>query len=193
MPTPEDLDRIADMGFSISDAVGEAAASQAFRELDALGDATAAKILGDLDAKMVEAQRRNAANYTPGERQAQPARTPYVCIDLETTGLDDANCQILEFGAVIEDWVTPFEKLKSFRCYIYHDQIVGEPYALAMNAAILKKMAGAEKMMRAVLLGDPPVDGLASPSRIFLPCTASTSSSRSLRPGRTSPASTSRS
>lgn len=68
-------------------------------------------------------------------------RTPYVSIDLETTGLDPEYCQIIEFGAVIDDWITPVEELPRYHRYIEHERIVGEPYALAMNAEILRKIA----------------------------------------------------
>lgn len=66
---------------------------------------------------------------------------PYVSIDIETTGLNPDTCQILEFGAVLEDWQTPIHDLPKFHRYIVHDTIIGEPFALQMNAAILKKIA----------------------------------------------------
>lgn len=71
---------------------------------------------------------------------------PYASIDLETTGLNPDTCQILEVGIVIDDWVTPIDELPVFHCYVTHDLIYGEPFALQMNAAILKKLAeGSEK------------------------------------------------
>lgn len=70
---------------------------------------------------------------------------PYVSIDIETTGLPWTWCQILEVGAVIDDWRSPLDQLPRFHCYIVHDRIVGEPYALSMNAAILKRIADREK------------------------------------------------
>ena len=66
---------------------------------------------------------------------------PYVSIDLETTGLDPSYCQILEMGAVIDDWESPIEKLPTFHCYVVHDRIVGQPYALQMNQKILYDIA----------------------------------------------------
>lgn len=65
----------------------------------------------------------------------------YVSIDIETTGLNPATCQILEIGMVVDDWVTPIEELPHFHCLIDNGLIFGEPYALQMNAAILKKIA----------------------------------------------------
>lgn len=68
-------------------------------------------------------------------------RQPYLSIDLETTGLDSDWCQILEIGAVIEDWRSPVHELPVFHAFYCHEHIYGEPYALAMNAKILKKIA----------------------------------------------------
>jgi DNA polymerase III epsilon subunit-like protein len=50
-------------------------------------------------------------------------KMPYVSIDIETTGLDPATCQILEIGAVWED------------CR-------GDAYGLAMNAELLRRLSG---------------------------------------------------
>lgn len=66
---------------------------------------------------------------------------PYVSIDIETTGLDPENCQIIQFAAVLDDWQTPVDELPWFGGLVYHEKIVGEPYALAMNAALLKQIA----------------------------------------------------
>jgi len=55
-------------------------------------------------------------------------------IDTETSGLDHDSCQILEFGAVkraLDGGRTHFRRV------IKTNQVVGEPYALAMNSAIL--------------------------------------------------------
>jgi oligoribonuclease len=68
-------------------------------------------------------------------------RMPYVSIDIETTGTDPSWCQVIEVGAVIEDWVTPVEQLPTFHCYVVHERTVGQPFALHMNAGILKKIA----------------------------------------------------
>ncbi len=65
----------------------------------------------------------------------------YVSIDIETTGLDEENCQILELGAMIDDWVTPVEDLPVFHCYIKHDRIKGEAFALSMHSVILERIA----------------------------------------------------
>src|SRR5690349_12095405 len=66
----------------------------------------------------------------------------YVSIDLETTGLDPENCVILELAAIIEDTKTqlPREQCPIFHRYVDHgNRLAGEPYALVMNAALMKK------------------------------------------------------
>ncbi len=69
-----------------------------------------------------------------------------ISIDIETSGLDYEWCQILEFGAVIEDTNNQkkLEDLPSFHTYVVHDKVVGQPFALAMNANILKRIANLE-------------------------------------------------
>lgn len=70
-----------------------------------------------------------------------PMKLPYVSIDLETTGLVPETCQILEFGAVFDDWSRPVEECPTFHRYIAHNFIAGSPFALQMNAAILRTIA----------------------------------------------------
>lgn len=66
----------------------------------------------------------------------------YVAIDIETTGLDPATCQILELAAVVEtDWVTPVEQLPRLRLLVSHDVYRGEAFALAMHAGLLRDLA----------------------------------------------------
>jgi oligoribonuclease len=67
----------------------------------------------------------------------------YCSIDIETTGLNPERHQILEFGAIVDDLSDPrpFEELPKFHTYIIHDHIVGDPFALAMNADILRIIA----------------------------------------------------
>lgn len=64
----------------------------------------------------------------------------YVSIDIETTGLDPENCQILSIGAVIEDTnnQVPIEDLPSFHVAILRQRIEGEPYALNMNRDLIQ-------------------------------------------------------
>lgn len=71
---------------------------------------------------------------------------PYVSIDIETTGLDPERCQILEIGAIIDDWVSPVESLPMFHCYVDHGLYHGEPYALGLNVKILNILANRENL-----------------------------------------------
>ncbi len=64
----------------------------------------------------------------------------YVSLDIETSGLNPENCQILSFGAVIEDTVNikPLDELPKLHCVVIHDYIKGEPFALNMNKDIIE-------------------------------------------------------
>jgi DNA polymerase III epsilon subunit-like protein len=70
---------------------------------------------------------------------------PYVSIDIETTGLNPENCQVLEIGAVIDDGTTPIEDCPTFHCYVDHGLILGEPYAVSMHPTILRRIATHEE------------------------------------------------
>lgn len=63
-----------------------------------------------------------------------------VALDIETSGLNPENCQILSFGAVIEDTVNikPLEQLPKLHCVVIHDYLRGEPYAINMNQGIIE-------------------------------------------------------
>lgn len=67
----------------------------------------------------------------------------YVSIDLETTGLNPDYCQIIEFGAVVEDTSKniPIDDLPQFHKYVKHNIIVGEAYALSMHSKIFSELA----------------------------------------------------
>lgn len=70
----------------------------------------------------------------------------FVLIDLETTGIDENNNQILEFGAVIEDTnkKLPIERLPKLKCIIKHDMYAGGAFAINMNKRIFELLAKAE-------------------------------------------------
>jgi len=72
-------------------------------------------------------------------------KMPYLSIDIETTGLDPETCQILEIGAVWEDWTCTLTDLPRFHCYVVHKQIVGQPFALALNADTLRRIANPQE------------------------------------------------
>jgi oligoribonuclease len=63
-----------------------------------------------------------------------------ICVDIETTGLDPEKHQIIEFAALIGDIATG-EELAQFQCLVDHEQYSGDPFALAMNAEILREIA----------------------------------------------------
>lgn len=65
----------------------------------------------------------------------------YISVDIETTGLDPDRHQILEIGAVA--WVDDrcISMQPTFNRYIRPEgDIVGSPYALAMNMRLLEKL-----------------------------------------------------
>lgn len=74
----------------------------------------------------------------------------YLSIDLETTGLDPDNNQILEFGAVLEDTnnILPIDELPSFHAYVTHPggTITGSIYALNLNAGIIEKLKNQKEL-----------------------------------------------
>jgi hypothetical protein len=67
----------------------------------------------------------------------------YVVIDIETTGVDPENNQILEFGAVIEDSANPLpiEEIPKFKCVILHDSYNGSAFAINLNRRIFDILA----------------------------------------------------
>jgi oligoribonuclease len=67
----------------------------------------------------------------------------YISIDIETTGLNSERHQILEIGAIIDNFENPLplEQLPKFHCYLHHEEVIGEPYALALNSEILRKIS----------------------------------------------------
>ena len=72
-------------------------------------------------------------------------KLPYVSIDIETTGLEPATCQTLEIGAVIDDWTRPIDELPVFRRVLAWEQVSGSPYAMALNANLLKRIGNRPK------------------------------------------------
>lgn len=67
--------------------------------------------------------------------------TPWLSIDIETTGLDIEMSQILQLAAVWDDG-GPIEHLKRFNVVINNGPITyGEPFALQMNGGLLTKIA----------------------------------------------------
>jgi len=71
----------------------------------------------------------------------------YCSIDIETCGLDWKNCDIIEFGAVLDDLNNqrPIKMLPQFHCYFCQQSYQGEPYALSMHSTIFRRIAEREK------------------------------------------------
>jgi len=83
--------------------------------------------------------------WRAAEEPALPAirpRMPYVSIDIETTGLDPETCQILEIGAVWDDWTRTVDTLPVYHRLVYHKEYRGSAYALALNANLLRHLSG---------------------------------------------------
>jgi len=66
----------------------------------------------------------------------------YISLDIETTGLDPENCQILSIGAVIEDTLNqlPFEELPKFHAVIKRESVYGSIFALNLNKDLIQAM-----------------------------------------------------
>ncbi len=72
----------------------------------------------------------------------------YLSLDLETTCLQPSPDHILQFSAVVEDTELkgiPVKDLPHFTCFVKHDRISGEAYALGMNGWILDFVSGRVK------------------------------------------------
>ena len=71
----------------------------------------------------------------------------YVSIDIETTGINEETCDILEFGAIIDNLkdIKPIATLPRFHCYFIKPEYNGSPTALAMHPIIFKRIANREK------------------------------------------------
>lgn len=62
----------------------------------------------------------------------------FISIDIETTGLNENYCQVLEFAAV--HWKLGKGEVRNYTRRFYYDKIQGEPIALAMNANLIADM-----------------------------------------------------
>lgn len=70
----------------------------------------------------------------------------YISIDIETTGLDRENNQIIEIGAIIEDTnqQLPFDKIPIFHSIVRHDNYSGEAYVINLNKRIFEILSQRE-------------------------------------------------
>ncbi len=88
-----------------------------------------------------------------GKEPSLPVPAPklsYVSIDIETTGLDEEKCQTLEIGAIFDDWKRPIAELPVFRRVVAWNEVSGSPFAMALNAGLLK--------MIGTMANDKPTD-----------------------------------
>lgn len=70
----------------------------------------------------------------------------YVSIDIETLGLDPETCDIIEFGAVLDDLESPLETLPAYHTYLVKKDNLycGQPFAMSMHPTILHRIAKRE-------------------------------------------------
>ena len=63
----------------------------------------------------------------------------YVSIDIETTGIDNENTQVLSIGLVVEDTnnLKPFDELPKLEVAIIRERLEGEIFALNMNKDLI--------------------------------------------------------
>lgn len=78
----------------------------------------------------------------------------YVSLDIETTGLDPKQDQILQLAMVVEDTtkLVPVEELPYFSVFVKHERITGNAFALGMNAWILDIISGRKEREGAVIV-----------------------------------------
>ena len=76
----------------------------------------------------------------------------FISIDIETTGLNPKKCQIIEFGAIIDDLKEqkPYKELPKFVAHIWRPYYKGEPYALNMHSNFFKRISQKDSNMNIV-------------------------------------------
>lgn len=80
----------------------------------------------------------------------------YISIDLETTGLVAGQDQILQIGAIIEDTTLKLsrELCPQIELYNWRESYTGNPFALALNANIFKKILELKKSNSPILISE---------------------------------------
>lgn len=68
-------------------------------------------------------------------------------VDIETTGLNIEDCQILEVALVIDDLTKPFRERIEGSWLVNPGEIRGEPYALSMHSELLREIADGKGML----------------------------------------------
>ena len=74
--------------------------------------------------------------------------SPYIAIDIETTGTDIERHQVLEIAAVYNQQGASVMDCPCFEAIVDPGEIVGDPFALNMNARLIERITRG--------LGDPP-------------------------------------
>lgn len=69
----------------------------------------------------------------------------YVSIDIETSGLNPEAHNVIEFGAVVDDMVTPINDLPRFHRYVVQDSYCCQAGAIAMNKDIFEILSKYDK------------------------------------------------
>ena len=70
--------------------------------------------------------------------------SPYISIDIETTGTDPERHQILEIAAVYNQQGVDVMSCPHFQALVDPGEIIGDPYALVMNTRLLEYIANGE-------------------------------------------------
>jgi len=74
----------------------------------------------------------------------------YASIDIETTGLDPDHDQVLQIAAVIDGpayYTRRVDELPAFNMLVRRDRVSGDPFALAMNADLLRRISEHNKCL----------------------------------------------
>jgi hypothetical protein len=74
----------------------------------------------------------------------------YLSVDLETTGLEVSDSQIIQFGAVFDDLVTPIDRLPKLELIVLDedDCYTGGSFAFNLNREIMRKISEATTWAR---------------------------------------------
>ena len=80
--------------------------------------------------------------------------SPYISIDIETTGLDPERHQILEIAAVYNNQGVDVMECPHFQAIVDPGEIIGEPHALNMNARLIERLANGEGDLPAVVVSN---------------------------------------
>ena len=101
----------------------------------------------------------------------------YCSLDIESSGLDTTNDQVLEIAIVVddlsqsvsrEDLEDYLSKLPVFHCYVKHDRIQGHPYAISMHNRIFNIIAKEPLTFRGKLKSELDISNLRNKEYLVL-------------------------